>query len=213
MTLKRWLILARSTFVALVATAIVVQFASSSKKSNFDAVNFFSFFTMQSNIIASVVFLITAARWRSVGSPTLDLLRGAAVVYMVTTGIIYALLLADLTEELQVTVPWVDTVLHEVMPLAVLIDWLLDPPASPLSVRRTLWWLAFPVVWLVYSLVRGAVVGWYPYPFLDPATGGGVTGVTIATISIGVFVTLLVVGVTTVGDRLRVRADRAMITR
>ena len=24
-----------------------------------------------------------------------------------------------------------------------------------------------PVVWLVYTLVRGAFVDWYPYPFID----------------------------------------------
>jgi hypothetical protein len=29
-------------------------------------------------------------------------------------------------------------------------------------------WLAFPVLWLVYTLIRGAVTDWYPYPFLDP---------------------------------------------
>ncbi len=33
-------------------------------------------------------------------------------------------------------------------------------------------WLTFPSAWLLYTLVRGPVAGWYPYPFLDPAHGG-----------------------------------------
>ncbi len=31
---------------------------------------------------------------------------------------------------------------------------------------------AFPIVYLIYLLTRGAVVGWYPYPFLNPAPDG-----------------------------------------
>ncbi len=31
---------------------------------------------------------------------------------------------------------------------------------------------AYPLTWLVYTLVKGPIVGKYPYPFLDPANGG-----------------------------------------
>jgi hypothetical protein len=34
------------------------------------------------------------------------------------------------------------------------------------------YWLAFPVVFAVYSLIRGPIVQWYPYPFLDPRAHG-----------------------------------------
>jgi hypothetical protein len=29
-----------------------------------------------------------------------------------------------------------------------------------------------PVVWLTYTLIRGAIVGWYPYPFIDVGQHG-----------------------------------------
>ena len=32
--------------------------------------------------------------------------------------------------------------------------------------------LVYPIAWVVYSLVRGAIVDWYPYPFLDVETLG-----------------------------------------
>jgi hypothetical protein len=38
--------------------------------------------------------------------------------------------------------------------------------------RWSLIWLAYPVLYLVYSLVRGAFVDWYPYPFINPVTSG-----------------------------------------
>jgi hypothetical protein len=28
-------------------------------------------------------------------------------------------------------------------------------------------WLAYPAAWLGYTLIRGASVDWYPYPFVD----------------------------------------------
>ena len=52
-------------------------------------------------------------------------------------------------------------------------DWLIAPPHGPLGLRRVAWpWLVPPVVWTSVTLVRGALDGWYPYPFLNPANGG-----------------------------------------
>ena len=49
---------------------------------------------------------------------------------------------------------------------------MLDPPNVHLTRRDALGWLVFPLLWLVYTMVRGSIAGWYPYPFLDPAHGG-----------------------------------------
>lgn len=34
------------------------------------------------------------------------------------------------------------------------------------------WAFAWPVAWLLFTFVRGAITGWYPYPFLDAAELG-----------------------------------------
>lgn len=57
---------------------------------------------------------------RSLGSPTLDLLRGASVVYLTVTFIVVVLLLSG--ADLQVAVPWVDFVLHKLFPVVVVPD-------------------------------------------------------------------------------------------
>ena len=60
-----------------------------------------------------------------------------------------------------------DVLLHYVVPVAFCVYWLLVLPKSPLP-----WWsplvsCIYPVVYLVYALVRGVVLGAYPYPFID----------------------------------------------
>ena len=76
--------------------------------------------------------------------------------------------------------------LHRVIPIVMMADWLLDPPASRIELRRAWWWLAYPVAWVVYTMIRGAIVGTYPYPFLDPANGGyGTVAVYAVAILIG----------------------------
>jgi hypothetical protein len=97
-----------------------------------------------------------------------------------------ALLLAGLQESLDTHIAWVDFTVHKLMPAVLVADWLLDPPRHRLSLKTGLVWLLYPLAYLVYTLIRGDRVGWYPYPFLDPATGGyGRVGITTAAITIG----------------------------
>jgi hypothetical protein len=87
-------------------------------------VNFFSFFTIESNLMAIVVLLAGAAldprsrRWAWI--------RGAVTLYMVVTMIVYAALLAN--AEVGLTAAWVNSALHQVLPAVLLVDWLCFPP-------------------------------------------------------------------------------------
>ena len=81
------------------------------------------------------------------------------------------MLLRGLEESLQTAIPWVNTVLHYIMPITMLLDWILNPPIKKITWKQGK--LAFiPVFYVVYSLIRGSIVNWYPYPFLDPRIGG-----------------------------------------
>ncbi len=168
----RLLALARIGFGLLVLAALAFMIWTLVEEDSFNALNFFTFFTVLSNLLAAAVFLEGGRRQLS-GSPGVpDLWRGAAVGYMSVTYIVFAVLLRDLQEELQTHVAWVDSVLHRVMPIAVAVDWLVAPPRSAIPFRRALVWLVFPLGWTAFTLVRGAIDGRYPYPFLDPANGG-----------------------------------------
>ncbi|WP_219216772.1 Pr6Pr family membrane protein [Variovorax boronicumulans] len=158
----------------------------------FPALNFFSYFTNLSNLFAAVV--LCGVAWRASSGreprPAADLLRAMAVVDMVVVGIVFALLLRDV--DLGALRPWINVLLHGVMPCAMLIDWLRVPPVRPLGVHA--WWLcqAVPAAYLAYVLLRGAATGWYPYPFLVPAKVGGYGGV--ALYAVGIALTFALVG-------------------
>jgi hypothetical protein len=109
---------------------------------------------------------------------------------MVIVFIVYGVLLRDIClGNLQ---PWVNTVIHYIFPLVVLADWLYQPPKSTLRFGQMGYWLIYPLIYLVYTLIRGASVGFYPYPFLNPATAGGYGGVALYCVAI--FAAFLIVG-------------------
>ncbi len=157
--------------MVLTVVALIALVGELTARGVFDPVNFFSFFTVQSNLIGIVVLLGSALRgWSRAGpSRTWDLIRGAAVLYLTITLIVFALLLSG--ADVGIPLPWVDLVLHKIFPIVLILDWLIDPPQR-LYLREALRWLVYPVIWTAYSLARGAGTGWYPYPFLDPANGG-----------------------------------------
>ena len=173
----------RGVSVALVIAAIVVQAAVLAGEGVLDGTRFFAFFTIQSNLIGVAALLLVITR-RGARPRWLEVLRGAAAVYLTVTFFVVIFLLSGVDVGLQL--PWVDFVLHKLFPVVVVADYLIDPPDTRLTARDALLWLGYPVLWLVLTLLRGAADGWYPYPFLDPANGGyGAVAVTAVAITIG----------------------------
>ncbi len=173
MTKQRALGVYRLFFASLALAAVGVQLALSLRRETFSVPNFFSFFTIESNLIAAFAFFVTGvAALRSAGREQFAMLRGLATLSMTMTGVIYFLLLRELEASLQTPIPWVNMVLHYVMPLAVLADWFIDPPSRRVRFGESLRWVLFPAAYVFYSLLRGALVNWYPYPFLNPDEQG-----------------------------------------
>jgi hypothetical protein len=197
--------LARDTAIrayrALAALAVLVAIAYQVGKGlghrGFSTTDYFSYFTELSNLFAAAIFLYGAVRLAGQRSRTVELLRGAAVVYMLTTAIVYALLLSGQ----DMTYPWVNTIVHRVMPIAVTLDWLVDPPRVRLEPRQTIVWMGFPLVYVAYTLTRGAIINWYPYFFVNPNRHGGYLLVAGDCAAITVGILTLVFATTWVGNR------------
>jgi hypothetical protein len=185
---KKFLIVYKILFGLLGLSAIATEIVTLVHRGTLVPANFFSFFTVESNVFAAVILLLSAMR---IGRQPMAMimLRGAATLYMVTTGIVFSVLLSGLESDVLTAVPWDNMVLHYIMPIAVFIDWWLDPPAKRISFRRSLIWLSYPLAYVVYSLIRGAAIDWYPYPFLNPATNGYAA---IFITSLGITATILV---------------------
>jgi hypothetical protein len=169
---------ARLAFAATAIVAMTYQFAQLNIAPEYAKGNFFSFFTIQSNILAVAALFLLVLVPRESRTPLFDGARGAAVLYIAITGAVFALLLSGLQEELQTTTPWVDFIVHKLMPVVLVVDWLVDPARHRLPWWTVLAWLAYPFAWFAFTLVRGEIVDWYPYPFVDVSKlgYGGVLG-------------------------------------
>lgn len=142
-------------------------------------INFFSFFTIDSNVAAVAVFAIGAVLLiRNQDDPRwFALLRASAVTYMTVTFVVYNLLLRGIQLPQGQTLPWSNEVLHVVAPLLLMLDWFVAPGRMRLEWKELRVIVVFPILWVVYTLIRGPLAynetahkpTWYPYPFLDPS--------------------------------------------
>lgn len=154
------------------ALAIISQLMTSINAGR-DIVNFFSFFTIESNILGvGLLILLGIGGLLDRQIDRFAYPRGAITLYMIMVGVIYILLLSGNEVALQTTIPWVNIVLHYLLPAFFALDWLLFPPVRAIMLKKALIWLLFPLAYLCYSLIRGSFVNWYPYPFLDPRLNG-----------------------------------------
>ncbi|HWV34367.1 MAG TPA: Pr6Pr family membrane protein, partial [Thermomicrobiales bacterium] len=113
-----------------------------------------------------------------------NFVRGAGVMFMVTTGVVYATLLGGLFNPFDGSHSWMNAVLHQLTPIVMVVDLILQPPVTRLSYRKALIWTVYPLLFLVYSLIRGPIVDWYPYDFIDPHEVGGYGGVAMYSVAI-----------------------------
>ncbi|MDV3126356.1 Pr6Pr family membrane protein [Mycobacterium sp. 21AC1] len=124
-------------------------------------------FTYQANLLAAAFYAWTLA------SPRADAragLRGAVVVYVLVAGVVWNLLLTDMS----MGYTGANILLHVVVPLLAAAEWLLVSSAQ----RGIRWWQ--PLVWLTYPaayiglalLVLTTGRRRVPYYFLDPGTVG-----------------------------------------
>ena len=130
--------------------------------------NFFSFFTILTNLLVAVALTLPVigagtrpGRWASSEG-----LRAGVTMYAVVVGLVYHFLL-HATWNPQGWSYVANIALHYIMPVAILIDWLAFTPNGRLRWIDAGKWLAFPLIYGGWTLLHGALGGWYPYWFID----------------------------------------------
>ncbi|MFK0165067.1 Pr6Pr family membrane protein [Rhizobium sp. NPDC090279] len=130
--------------------------------------NFFSYFTIQSNLLLALALLwaetapfSAVGRWANKPST-----RSALLIYVGVAGIVYVLVLRDAWHPRGWQLHG-DQILHYCVPVLYALDWIFLSERGKLSWRDALWWLAFPAAYSAYTLVHGYVSRFYPYPFLN----------------------------------------------
>ncbi|MBK3578379.1 Pr6Pr family membrane protein, partial [Streptomyces sp. MBT65] len=138
-----------------------------------------TYFTIQSNIVLALVMIATARRAWTARRPLSPLVTGAALLYITITGLVYHLILAHASSPFAMTGGplggWqavTNQVLHTVIPIAAVIDWLFLTAPGRLHLRMAATWLLYPMTYLAVSLARGELIlpgtpGRYLYSFLN----------------------------------------------
>jgi hypothetical protein len=166
--------LAAASFLAtalLVVVALVIQMAVTANQTGGHfasgparVANIYAFFTIQSNIIVAVtcLLLVTGRRLDSVAFAAFRLV---GLVDITITRVVYQTVLAG-----QKLTPWgtvADVLLHAVVPGLAIAAWLLFGPRGLASWRVSAYAFLVPLAWVIFTLIRGAAIHWYPYPFID----------------------------------------------
>lgn len=139
-------------------------------------IRYFSFFTILTNLIVAITTTAIAffPRIRFFGSAST---QAAVATYISIVGIVYSLFLRSVWDP----IGWqavADHTLHDIVPGTFVVYWLLAAPKSAIGWIDPIKWLIYPVIYIAYSLARGAVVNWYPYWFVDITQLGYPTALT-----------------------------------
>ncbi|MGV8911961.1 MAG: Pr6Pr family membrane protein [Rhodoglobus sp.] len=189
-TASRIVGLLRLVAAALVFASIATQVIDESLNNDFVAKEYFSYFTIQSSLINIVILALSGlVAWRLERESTLlGVLRASVVSYAVVTAVVYNVLLRGIPDDGYVGIQWPNEVIHVWVPLFLFVDWMLSPSRPVLRMRDVRIVIIYPLAWLAFTFVRGALDGWFPYPFLQPNGPDGWGGVAVYVIGIAVFI-------------------------
>ena len=201
------------TAFAMLAS-IVWQVTSRLLNNVFRPEEYFSYFTIQTSLIA-IVTLLVAGWFAWTGrkeTRVLNVVRLTTVTFTVVVTLVYNMLLRGLADDPKdggyVWPVLPNEILHVWAAIFMLIDWMLSSRRINLRIRTIFWVLVFPLAWLAYSVTRGLIVNWWPYWFINPNEPAGITGMLTYIVAIMLF--LLTVAIALLGlQRITVRAFRA----
>lgn len=126
------------------------------------------YFTILTNWLAafalSAPFLSDESRFRRFfETPSV---RAAIALYISVVAVIYHLLLAHLWEPKGWQL-FTDLMLHTVLPLLYVADWIVFARKRPMLYKRIPFWVIYPTGYGLFIIIKGMIIGTYPYPFLN----------------------------------------------
>jgi hypothetical protein len=199
----------------LVFAAIVTQITDELLHDAFKPGEYFAYFTIESSMINVVVLLVggvLALRGRA-ETELFTSVRVAVLSYAVITAAVYNVLLRNIPSTGYHGVQWPNEVMHVWVPILIVLDWLFAPGRARVGWARLWLVVSYPLAWLAFTMLRGAVTGWYPYPFLEPGGPGGIPSVLVYVVGISAFILAVAAAAIAVGRLDSRRAPLALAER
>lgn len=165
---------------------------------------YFTFFTILTNL--ALVLIYVSELWPQEGLRWFrtPVTRGMMVAAIVLVGLFYHFVLAA-TWDPQGLWKVADVVLHYVTPIFYVLWWVLFMRHGRLKFGEIPAMLLPPVIYLIYAMIRGAILSEYPYPILEAnRIGYGAVAINIAYLLVGV---ALLCSIVVAIDRALTRVD------
>ena len=128
----------------------------------------FSFFTNFSNLIIIVMAIVLLfGRGRLYDWFKKPAVQAACCLYIAFVGLGFWFLLGG-PGEMNGLDDWIPQITaHTLSPILGSVYWFFAIPKGELRNIHPFLWLSYPILYLVYWLFRGPLVGYYPYFFID----------------------------------------------
>ena len=154
----------------------------------------FTFFTILTNLMLVLIYLADLDDTRFLGWWRAPVARGMMAATMTVVTVFYHVMLAGLWQPTGLQL-LADITLHYVAPWFFIGWWLLFQPHGHLTWRDIPTMTVFPLFYLGWAMLRGAIVGEYPYPILEAnKLGYGQVGINCL-VMLALFVLLFAVAV------------------
>ena len=129
---------------------------------------YFGFFTILTNILVALAFSTPFFKPKSrlYRFFSQQSVRAAIALYILVVGIVYYALLAN-AHNPQGLSAILNVGLHFFLPVLYIMDWLIFADKDAMSYKHLPFWVAYPMVYGLFNIIRGAWTGFYPYPFLN----------------------------------------------
>lgn len=133
-----------------------------------ETVVMFSFFTNFSNLIIIIMAAaLLAGRGWLYGWFKSPVVQAACCLYIAFVGLGFWFILGGPTY-VQNWLDWIPEITaHTLSPILGVVYFLRGVPKGELTWKHPFIWLAYPIAYLIYWLIRGPIVGYYPYFFID----------------------------------------------
>jgi len=156
--------------VAIITYGLYLSFFKPLSVEN-DLLPAIAYFTIQSNIL--VVLALVFFLFANHGNRTAAVARGGAMIYILVTGLVFHFILVPgLPEYFAEGVTFRHHITHTIAPIGFILDWVLFDRKGLMRYSDLKYWIIYPLLYWIFTIIHGRISGLYPYFFMDAGAIG-----------------------------------------
>ena len=156
-------------FALVLQLYLIIKRVPESGQSYFsETVRFFSYMTIWTNILVTLTLIVPLIAKNSKLAKFLSspIMETGTMLYITVVGISYHFLLSHIWAPTGLQ-KVADVSLHYVVPAIYIVYWFLFIKKGEQQYSNSYKWMLYPLIYIIYALIHGAIVNAYSYPFID----------------------------------------------